>query len=135
MIRRHDDALCRYFVFDIISPIGGADLYVFPKHPLGDYGGLEGWEEAGYTGTGLVDMVDHKAGQWARHERFDDYCADEDLHFKFREMEVLLAAGGEPRLALVASGRADIAPATTWRATRCPEAYPQSWGTWRRCGG
>ena len=98
------------FVFNIIPPIGGADMYVFPKHSWVDNGSnAEGWEEAGYTGTGFTDMVDRKLGQWARHVRFDDYYGDEEFQFAYREMEVLLSAEDAPRLAQVATGEVDIA--------------------------
>ena len=98
------------FVFNIIPPIGGADMYVFPKHAWVDNGSTpEGFEEAGYTGTGFVDMVDRSLGQWARHVRFDDYYGDEEFHFAYREMEILLSAEEAPRLAQVATGQVDIA--------------------------
>ena len=98
------------FVFNIIPPIGGADMYVFPKHSWVDNGSnAEGWEEAGYTGTGFTDMVDRKLGQWAHHVRFDDYYGDEEFHFAYREMEILLSAEEAPRLAQVVTGEVDIA--------------------------
>ena len=98
------------FVFNIIPPIGGADMYVFPKHSWVDNGSTaQGWERAGYTGTGFTDMVGRRLGEWARHVRFEDYYADEEFHFKYREMEVILAREDAPRLALVMTGRADIA--------------------------
>ena len=98
------------FVFNIIPPIGGSDGYFFPKHAWVDNGGTAaGYSAGGFTGTGFTDMVEHKVGQSARHVRFDDYYGDEEFHFKFREMEVLLAAEDAPRLAMVQSGVADIA--------------------------
>ncbi len=98
------------FVFNIIPPIGGADLYVFPKHSWVDNGGTpEGWAAAGYGGTGFTDMKVHTLGQSVRHHRFDGYYGDAEYHFKFREMEVILSAWDAPRLAQVATGQVDIA--------------------------
>ena len=98
------------FVFNIIPPIGGSDMYVFPKHSWVDNGETaEGWEAAGFDGTGFVDMVGRKISVSTSFERFDDYYADEEFQFKYKEMEILLAAEDAPRLALVQTGVADIA--------------------------
>ena len=98
------------FVFNILPPIGGSDGYVFPMHSWEDNGGTAaGYAAGGFGGTGFVDMVEHKVGQSASFVRFDDYYGDEEFKFKFREMEVLLAAEEAPRLALVQTGKVDIA--------------------------
>ncbi len=102
------------FMFNVLPPIGGSDGYFFPKHSWVDNGGTaEGWAAAGYGGTGFTDMKEHAVGRFVRHERFDGYYADEDFHFKFREMEIILSPWDAPRLALVATGAVDIAW-TSW---------------------
>ena len=98
------------FMWNIIPPIGGSDGYVFPKHSWVDNGSNpEGWAAAGFGGTGFTDMLEHNLGSSVRHQRFDDYYGDEEFHFKFKEMEVILSAEEAPRLALVQTGVADIA--------------------------
>ena len=99
------------FVFNILPPIGGADLYAWPKRGYVEIaGGDDGkFEEIGAPMTGFAKFVERRLGQYWRLERFDDYYADEEFHFKFREMETLLAAEDAPRLALVKTGVADIA--------------------------
>ena len=98
------------FMFNIIPPIGGSDGYFFPKHSWVDNGSnAQGWEDAGFGGTGFVDMTSRKLGVSSNFVRFDDYYGDEEFHFKYREMEILLAAEEAPRLALVQTGEVDIA--------------------------
>ena len=99
------------FVFNILPPIGGADLYAWPKRGYVEIaGGDDGkFEEIGAPMTGFAKFVERRVGQFWRLERFDDYYADEEFHFKFREMETLLVAEDAPRLAMVQTGKADIA--------------------------
>lgn len=83
---------------------------MFPKHSWVDNGSTaEGWEAAGFTGTGFTDMVSRKLGISANHVRFDDYYGTEEFKFKYREMEIILAVEDAPRLAMVRSGLVDIA--------------------------
>ncbi len=99
------------FMWNIIPPIGGADLYAWPKRGWVDLAGgdVDRFDEVGAPMTGFVDYIEREVGNYVRHERFEDYYADEEFHFKFREMEVIVASEDAPRLALVASGKADIA--------------------------
>ena len=98
------------FTFAIIPPIGGADMYVFPKHGWFEADETEdGWEALGAPGTGFVDFIDREIGVSVRMERYDDYYADEEFHFKYKELEVLMAPEDAPRLAMVQTGAADIA--------------------------
>ena len=99
------------FIWNIIPPIGGADLYAWPKRGWVDLAGgdVDRFDEVGAPMTGFVDYIERDIGNSVRHEKFDDYYADEDLHFKFRELEVILTVEDAPRLAQVRSGAADIA--------------------------
>jgi ABC-type transport system substrate-binding protein len=98
------------FVFTIIPPVGGSDLYAFPKQ--GWLAGGEtsaGFEKVGAPMTGFVDWTERKIGQFTRFVRFeDDYRADE-FKFKFEEMEITLVREDAARLAVVKTGGADIA--------------------------
>ena len=99
------------FVFNILPPIGGADLYAWPKRGYVEIAGGDDskFEEIGAPMTGFNKFVERKIGQYWRLEKFDDYYGDEEFHFKFREMETVLSAEDAPRLALVKTGAADIA--------------------------
>ena len=98
------------FVFKIIPPIGGSDLYAFPKQGwLAGGETNEGFERVGAPMTGFVDWTERKIGQFTRFVRFaDDYRADE-FKFKFEEMEITLVREDAARLAVVKTGGADIA--------------------------
>ena len=99
------------FMWNIIPPIGGADLYAWPKRGWVDLAGgdVDKFDQVGAPMTGFVDYIEREVGNYVRHERFEDYYADEDLHFKFREMEIIVSAEDAPRLAQVSAGEVDIA--------------------------
>ena len=53
------------FVLKIVTPIGGSDMYIFPKHGWEDNGGTgEGFEAAGAPMTGYVDFTERELGQY-----------------------------------------------------------------------
>ena len=98
------------FVLKIVTPIGGSDMYIFPKHGWEDNGGTgEGFEGAGAPMTGYVDFTERELGQYTRFSRYDDYYGTDKYQFKFKNMEVVQVPEDAPRLALVKTGKADIA--------------------------
>ena len=95
--------------FNILPPIGGADLFMFSVDALNEGGGTAlGYENLSAPGTGPWDFVDRASGQYYRYSRWDDYYSP-DFRSKYREMELVLSAEDAPRLALVQTGVAQMA--------------------------
>ena len=97
------------FLFNIIPPIGGGDLFMFSVDAWNDGGGTsEGYEKLSAPGSGPFDFIERKVGQFYRFDRFDDYYSP-DFRANHKEMEIILAVEAAPRLALVRTGEVDMA--------------------------
>ena len=97
------------FMFNLLPPIGGADLYMFSVDAWERGGSTpEGYERVGAIGTGPWNFRERSIGTSVQMDRFDDHYS-EDFRARFKEIEFLNVAEDAPRLALVNTGRVDIA--------------------------
>ncbi len=98
------------FLFNLLPPIGGADLYMFS---------LEAWKQGGETATGYEDLsapatgpwdfTERKIGEFVRFGRWDDYYS-EAFRPRYEELEMVLTIEDASRLALVQTGAVEMAP-------------------------
>jgi peptide/nickel transport system substrate-binding protein len=100
------------FLFNLLPPIGGSDMYIFSVDAW-ERGGMtsEGYEEEGAIGTGPWKFEDRNIGQFARYSRWDEYYSN-PFRARFEELEFILAAEDATRLATVSTGGADMANMT-----------------------
>ena len=97
------------FLFNILPPIGGGDLFMFSVDAWNDGGATaEGYEKLSAPATGPFDFRERRVSQFYRFDRFDEYYS-RDFRANHREMEIVLAVEDAPRLALVQTGEVDMA--------------------------
>ena len=97
------------FLFNLLPPIGGGDLFMFSVDACNEGGGTaEGYEKLGAPATGPFDFIERSVGRFYRFDRFDDYYSP-DFRANHKELEIILAVEDAPRLALVQTGEVDMA--------------------------
>ncbi len=97
------------FLYDLVAPKAGADLYMGSKRKWEAAGGTsQGWEAAGAPGTGPWDFVDRGIGSFTLFEKWDGYYSPA-FKAKFDELRFILTAEDAPRVAQVRTGEVDLA--------------------------